>query len=234
MSTYISASWAAIIRAAIDAELRQLHVGLPARVESFDASKGTVDVRPVLMRRFIHADATETVDSIPVIEEVPIGYPGGGGWSLTFPLAVGDVVYLAFSERSLDQWKLAPLGDTIDPGDARRHHLSDAIAIARLHTPESPPAALSAANLRLGRDDRSAELELAPDGAVTLRATTLNLGGPAAFGSGVRGEPLEILLTAIGTAIGEITGSGASAGTAIAAAIQTAKSAGLFVPGVKL
>jgi hypothetical protein len=142
---------AEVIRTALDARLAEVHVSLPARVERYDEVKQLVDVKPLLREAVFDADGVESHVSLPVITNVPVVFPGAGGFRLTFPVAAGDTVLLVFAERSLDQW-LSSGGGEADPVDLRQHALSDAVAMPGLHTFTKPWTGASTSALTLGKD----------------------------------------------------------------------------------
>jgi hypothetical protein len=118
------------IRAEIDDDRQTLHTAMPARVESYDATYGRASVQPLLKRIDIDENGDRVVTSYPVINEVPVVFPGSGGWRIRFPITAGDVVLLLFAEGSLDRW--LQRGGEVDPGDSRRHDINDAFAIPGL------------------------------------------------------------------------------------------------------
>jgi len=115
------------INAAIEYALKQIHVCLPGRIEEYDFTEQKASVTPLLS---IAYDDGTTVD-MPIVQNVPVVFPAGGGASITFPLRQGDGVLLVFSERSIDQW--LSLGGVVVPDDPRTFDLSDAIAIPGLN-----------------------------------------------------------------------------------------------------
>jgi hypothetical protein len=143
------------LRSAIDSRLLELHTAIPAEVLSFDASNATVNVQPSIKRKM----SDGTVVSLPVIQNVPICYPQGGGAIICFPLERGDPVLLVFSERSLDVWWTR--GGTVDPLDARKHNLSDAIAIPGVTPRPRVSPRISPDHLRIEAQDASIELQKA-------------------------------------------------------------------------
>ncbi len=177
MSGKSDRTWADVIRSAIAAELAELHTGLPAKVVAFDASKQAVNVQPLLKRVYLNED-DEPGDAIdlPMITNVPISYPAGGGWSITWDLQADDIVYLAPVERSLDRWKEADAGKTVDPIDARRFGLSDVVAIPGIRPRTAPLAGVARGGLRLGKDDGSTEIKIASDGKITIKSAVIELG----------------------------------------------------------
>lgn len=112
----------------LDSRLEALHVAMPGRVESYDASQQRAAVKPLIRRAAISEDDTRVAESLPVIEGVPVIFPGAGAFKITFPISKGDIVWLVFGEGSLDKW-LDKGGSDVDPDDDRRNALSDAVAI---------------------------------------------------------------------------------------------------------
>lgn len=194
-------SWTQIIRDAIDAALAEMHAGLPAKVLNYDPGHQSVDVKPLLLRVAVDPDTElEQTHEIPVITNVPLELLSGGGWAISFPVAAGDIVYLAFAERSLDRWLEAPPGQLVDPLDSRHHDLSDAVARPGLRPRSSPIANLSPANMRIGREDGSVILDLSPTTvAITAPNVVINAGGDADQHL-VRGEALLAYLEALAAA----------------------------------
>lgn len=179
-----------LILDAIEDRLLDLHTGLPAKVLVFDPATNSVDVQPLLLRARRDEDGVLTTFPLPVISRVPIEYPCGGGWSITWPLSVGDTVDLAFCERSLDRWKEAPPGDLVDPASTRKHDLSDAIAKPCLRPRTAPIPNVSPTNLRIANDAGTVVVELGPN-VVNVTAPTVNINaGLAATLRSILGEPL--------------------------------------------
>ncbi len=117
-----------VLRRWLDAEREDIHTALPARVESYNASTQRCTAQPLIKRRYVDGAGVTQVERRPVVVEVPVVWPGGGGAAITCPLAVGDTVLLIFGEASMDAW-LAGNGAEVDPQDDRRHAFSDGIAI---------------------------------------------------------------------------------------------------------
>ena len=169
-------SLAQVIRAAVQAHAADLRVAIPASVERVDLAKGLVDARP-LVKDLVGDAGGLTPLSLPVITNVPIVWPGAGGFRLTFPVAVGDSVLLVFADRSLDVW-LAKGGE-VDPGDPRRHALSDAIAIPGLRPFSGPWTGAASDGVTLGQDGglqvkvKSGTIELGGADEPATMATTL-------------------------------------------------------------
>jgi hypothetical protein len=107
--------------------LFNVHTALPAEVTAFDAVTQTCSVQPVIKRLTTVSDSPEL---LPIIEDVPVVYPGGGDFFITFELAKGSYVLLICAERSIANWMTQ--GGQVDPESTRKFTLSDAIAIPGL------------------------------------------------------------------------------------------------------
>lgn len=132
-----------LLREVIESRLADVHTSIPGRVVSYDASTQTADVEIVIFR----ADQAETGEVVheayPVVPNVPVAWPSGGGYSLQLPLAAGDGVWLVFSEAAVANWR--DTGDVSPPGDLDRHDLSYPIAIpGARHKGQALPATTSA------------------------------------------------------------------------------------------
>ena len=143
-------SLAEVIDLAISARLAGLHTHLPARVERYDPATQLADVVPCLLARFEDDDGNVSSQPMPVLTNVPVVFPGAGGFRITFPVQAGDTVWLSFSERSIDEWK--SLGGQVAPGDPRQHALPDAVALVGLRDVQRAWSAAAADHATLGAD----------------------------------------------------------------------------------
>lgn len=120
---------AEVLSAAMSGAVDGLFVALPGKVESYDSVMQKANVKPLLQRRVFARDGSEGVESLPVIPDVPIAFPRGGGFFLSFPLQKGDLVLLVCCDRSIDSFVYSTGQVDVDPVDVRSHDLSDAVAI---------------------------------------------------------------------------------------------------------
>lgn len=120
------------VRRRVACHLRELRVALPGRVESYDEATGRATVQPLVKDGYFDELGERQVDRLPAVADVPIVFQGAGDYQVDFPIAVGDEVLLVFSSSSIDRWLAT--GGEVDPGDDRRHALSDAVAIPGLRS----------------------------------------------------------------------------------------------------
>jgi len=133
--------WAELLQTAIDSALLDVHTSMPGQVTHVytDAPElgQLVDVRPCL-RHALATDADPDAavpyleEELPILLRVPVAYPQGGGFAITWPLNVGDFVTLVFSERSIRHWLATAIKThqtTSSCQDVEPHTLDGAIAL---------------------------------------------------------------------------------------------------------
>ena len=150
----------------IASRLRELHTALPCRVESYDASKQTADVLPMLKRQVPDGEGGYTLEDLPVLPSVPVAFPRGGGFFVSFPLQKGDFVFVVFSERAIGAWRQK--GQATTPGDLRMHSLAGAVALPCLYPSDDALDDAHASNMVIGKDGSTAQIHLKSDGTVHL------------------------------------------------------------------
>lgn len=117
------------IKEAFSAKIKsEIHVSMPAKVVSFDEDKQTAVVQPLVRDKILNRSTGDVgFVKLPIIQDVPVCFPSGGGFTLTMPVGAGDEVLLVFTDTSFDSWWAR--GDVQNWVDLRRHDLSDAVAV---------------------------------------------------------------------------------------------------------
>jgi hypothetical protein len=123
MSNSLAYNLNEVLQAAIDYNLGNIYTCLPGIVQSFNAKKGTVEVKPSIKK--LLADG-KTMD-LPVLKDVPIVMPQTSQGGLSLPISSGDGVLIMFSQRSIDAWKAGKTDSK--PNSTRKFSISDAFAI---------------------------------------------------------------------------------------------------------
>ena len=195
-------SFTSAIVDAIDSKLSGLNISLPAKVETYDASDLRVSVKPLIKRRVEQEDGSIVLESLPIVTDVPLVFPGAGAYRITFPVSVGDTVLLVFASSSLDRW--LELGGEVDPADDRSSALSDAIAIPGL------------------RDFKNADSAHTSAVVIESDGDDILLGSQSAGDDVARRSDLAAAITAInGHTHGVVPGPGITPGTGSPAATST-------------
>jgi len=162
-----SPTLAEVLRLALQAHQGNIHVSLPGSVQAYDAATQLADVQPLLKRPLVDADGVELeAESLPILMDVPVRFPRGGGGFSSFPIAKGDLVHLVFVERSMDGWAAGDGAETA-PLDYRMHSLADAVAYPGLYPRRRALADAHAENLVWGFDAGS-QLHVKPSGEIDL------------------------------------------------------------------
>lgn len=139
-------TWDEVLNQVISARFEGVHTCLPATVQSYDHRRRKASVQPMIQKAYLSGKN----ESLPVLSDVPVVWPAGGGGVFTFPLRRGDGILLVFSERNLENYLES--GRNSPPKDGRKFDLSDAIAIPGLYdfTKTSPVTDADAAVLTFG------------------------------------------------------------------------------------
>lgn len=130
-----------LLRQYISNSINGMFTAIPGRIERVvSLSEQRVDVRPIVNR--ITPDEGELEH--PVVLSVPLVFPGSNTSQFSFPVSVGDIVLLVFSQRSIQRFKLGA-NNKHRPLDFSKYSRNDAIAIPGLF---SFPSAVNNPNKR--------------------------------------------------------------------------------------
>lgn len=165
----------------IETRLRDLHTMMPGVIVSFNAAKQTATVQPSIKSVFAITNdghkAVVSVVNLPLCLDVPVSFPGGGGFCLTFPIMPGDECELRFSERAIDFW-YQNAGQQL-PSEYRLHDLSDAIAQVGLNSQPNKISNFNASACELRTRDGNTYIRIEP-GQVTVKGNLIVTGSVTA------------------------------------------------------
>lgn len=109
---------------------------------------------------------------LPPLVKVPIVFPSGGGFTLTFPLVANDEVLVVWASRAIDAWWQQ--GGSQQPVEARMQDLSDGFAIPGPKSVPKVPGGISSSSVRLMKNNGSSPpttyVELTASGRINLVA----------------------------------------------------------------
>lgn len=177
-------------RAALEGKQAEMWTALPGIVESFDPVAMTVCVQPSIKGQIQDESGNSSSVDLPLLTDVPVVFPGGGGFTLTYPIKKGDEALVIFASRCIDAWwQSGGIGGT---PDERMHDLSDGIAIVGPRSqPRKLDPAVDADNVQLRSDDGKSHITMMPDYTIKaenpLASCELGSNGMISFsGSGIR------------------------------------------------
>ena len=189
----------------MDARASEIWTALPCRVESFDSAACTITAEPLIQARLTDPRTGAKSDvALPLLPDVPVMWPHGGGCSLTFPLKKGDECLVLFASRCIDSWWAS--GDPSAQAELRMHDLSDGFAIPG---PWSRPKALTGYSgdaVQLRSDDGQAFIEINPQSHNIRALTSGNITGNAS-GNISADAGGNVAIKAVGTARVESAGN---------------------------
>lgn len=126
-------------------------------------------------------DVTENLNISP-LKDVPVEFPSGGGFSMTFPIAKGDECMVNFTSRNIDGWWAK--GGVQPPMHPRMHDLSDAVCRVGVRSKGRSVNAKPGV-VQLRADDGSTYVEIAAGQIVNIVAPGgLNITAPKVTFSG--------------------------------------------------
>lgn len=153
----------------------QLRVALPGIVQSFDPDTVTAVVQPAI--RYMEQDnnGNQATHDYPLLMDVPVIFPRGGGCTITFPVKAGDECLVIFSDRCIDFWWQN--GGIQEPVDPRQHDLSDAFAIVGAQSQAKKISGISTTSVQVRTDDGKNYIELMQGGNVNITTPLLTVNG---------------------------------------------------------
>jgi hypothetical protein len=106
-----------------------------------------------------------------VFPTVPVCFPSGGPFIVTWPLQPGDEVLLVFADRCIDSWLAngAANGPQIQ-SSANLHSQNDGFAIPGPHSYPNVPGNINATNFQIRTLDGTTLIEITPTGQINIVA----------------------------------------------------------------
>ncbi|EMM0382373.1 translation initiation factor IF-2 [Pluralibacter gergoviae] len=171
--------------------MSEMRVSMPGIIQSFDPDTVTAVIQLAIKGYEPDNDGIPQPEVLPLLVDVPVVFPCGGGCTLTFPVAPGDECLVIFADRCIDFWWQN--GGVQEPVDSRMHDLSDAFAIVGPQSQAQKISGISTTAAQLRTDDGAAFVEVAAghditvktpgaltataDGGTTITSPTITLNG---------------------------------------------------------
>lgn len=145
----------------------RLWTALPGIIRKVNLLKMTVEIEPSIQARIRSPEGRFDWVTLPMLVDVPILFPSGGGYTLTFPVKPDDEALVIFSSRCIDAWWQS--GGVQAQAELRMHDLSDGFALIG---PRSIPRLLDPQPLTTGvelrNDSGHALVRIADTGDVSV------------------------------------------------------------------
>jgi len=149
-------------RAAMRGFQATIWTALPGIIQSFDASKMTATVQPAIKAQQRSPKGEWSDVTLPLLLDVPVIFPSGGGFALTVPLKKDDEGIVVFASRCIDSWWQS--GGVQTQAELRMHDLSDGMFIPGLFSQPNKLADFNAEYPELRNKDATIKLTMAADG----------------------------------------------------------------------
>lgn len=202
------------IRYAMSALQSNLWTSFPAIVQSVDLTAMTLTAQPVIQGIVNTSDDSTSYTNISLLTDVPIVFPSGGGFALTFPIAVNDEVLIVVASRCIDSWWQN--GGIGIPMETRMHDLSDGFAIVGPYSQPNVLSSVSPSNVQLRNKAGTVIFEITSSGKFGMQNSTKDLSGVldgmldllssletalTTFASAAAGDPIAVVTAAAATAL---------------------------------
>ena len=197
------------VDAAISGRLTHLWTAIPVKIASYNAALQTAAVQSMIIPGMNNpiTGVKQIPFPMPIINDCPVMFPGGGGFHLTFPIAVGDEGLLILASRDIDGWW--GTGNASQPADLRMHDLSDGFVMVGVRSSPKALSGVSTNAVQLRSDDGVAHIEMAAGHVVNIVAPGgINITGP-------------VNVTGSIVATGNVTGNGTSLHTHVHTGVTT-------------
>lgn len=145
--------------------LANVWTAMPGYVVDFDPATCTATVQLGVQAIVTDADGGKSNDNMPLLNNVPVVFPRGGGAMLTFPVEAGDECLVVFASRSCGAWKQSG-GTQVQSAPGRMHSLSDGFALLGTSSQPNVIQNLSTSTTQLRSDDGGTYVELDAAGQV--------------------------------------------------------------------
>lgn len=136
-------------------------------IQTFYPETQTADILPAI-KRWAQTEKADTVvfkaESQPVLTGVPVSFPSGGGWTMTFPVSAGDECILLAVQRDSSNWRTS--GGEVEAESPRRSHsFKDAIAIVGINSEATALSSFNSSEPELRNESGSVKFTLGETGA---------------------------------------------------------------------
>ncbi len=158
----------------------------PGTIKSFDVATQLATVEMAREQFFNGFKVLYEQQDFPILKDVPVHFPQCGGYSLTFPIKVGDSCLLLFCDMGYDHWlydnqtKIGKFDEGCPkPEYFRRFSVNDALCIVGFNPIPKAIPNFSATDVELRDDSRGQRITLKPTGVIeVLSQTELDLTTP--------------------------------------------------------
>jgi hypothetical protein len=213
-----SADLESAIRRVVQVALTRTHAALPGVIDAYDAATQTATVTPQVKSQHRDEEGELVAEAMPAIQGAPVFFPRAGGFSITYPLTVGDPCLILFADRDISGY--LETGNREAPPTGRTHAYQDAIILPGLApSGDALDPAASTSGIEIRNDDGTTVLRVGSAGIEVESAAAFSVDsiGPITLTRGAN-ELLAILVTVLTTLSTDTAGAVPLSGQSVYAA----------------
>lgn len=164
------------MRLMLDGRQSILWTALPCYVTSVNLTAMTVECQPTIQGTIEDENGAIQSVNLPLLLDVPLVFPSGGGFLITLPIAVNDEVLVVIASRCIDAWWQS--SGIQRPMEARMHDLSDGFAIPGPRSqPKLPAGSISSTDLEIRNNAGNTLISITSGGKIGFENATTSLNG---------------------------------------------------------
>ena len=153
------------MRFAQEAVEARLWCGGPGIIKAVNLTAMTCSVQPAVQVPLRQQTGETVTVTLPLLTDVPLMFPAGGPFAVTFPVAEGDECFFHIADRCINLWW--KYGGVQPQERLRMHDLSDGFAFVGVSSqPNVFP--VSSTSARIGLKSGTAFLEVTTSGVINL------------------------------------------------------------------
>lgn len=181
------------------------HIGT---IQSFNPVKQTATATINYQKTYFRPDATGVFQPVlvayPILADCPVIFLGGGGFSLTFPVAEGDECLILFNDRDLDVWFQGG-GANAAVATPRLHSISDGIVLAGIRSLANTIDDFNSDAVELRNEDGTTKVSFTDDLITIQQGGDVGTGNTVTLGSDQVSVQVASGITLTVTSEGKIT-----------------------------
>lgn len=143
-----------VLKLAIESRFESFFTTLVCRVLEYNNVTQQADLQPVTLVSVPNADGQLVPETLPVLANVPVAFPRGGKWFMSYQLEAGDSVLALVASRSFEDWR--DTGLDLEAEDVRVNPLSAAVCIpCNIYPTDNPILNAIGNKMTIGHDDEA-------------------------------------------------------------------------------
>lgn len=155
--------------------LSELNTSYPGHVFNFDATTQTCEVQLAIETLFMGYESAFTVVPKQRLQNVPVQFIQGSGFSLTHPIPDGTPCYVHFAQRGIDHW-VNENSNTVglnkngspNPQFSQKFSVLNAVCVIGIQPTPKAIKSFQTNSLEIRNEDRSQRVTLVDSGEIQI------------------------------------------------------------------